>query len=313
VEPSGAAEEPPIDPAPPPPAKRRDPLLLLFGLVLVVLVGGVVFLWQHPLLLTRAAPPASVAPPPDPRLDAALARLDALSQRVAALDQHQSPNLQPLEARITALEQRRPPDLAPLTARITALEQRPDPLAAKLDALSARLDADEAKMANTVQDASQVSAAIAQSARAARVSAALVALINGRPLGALPGAPPALARFAQQPPPTEAALRQAFPAAAAKALAAHEDTGKLPFWQAISDQVQSVITVRRGDEVLVGDSAAGIIGRARADVEVGDIDGAVKALGELTGPPSAAFADWLGQAKSLLEARSALQSMAAGS
>ena len=57
--------------------------------------------------------------------------------------------------------------------------------------------------------------------RMALVQSASAALETGQKLGDLPGAPSALARFADTNPPTEAALRLAFPQAARQALAGH--------------------------------------------------------------------------------------------
>jgi hypothetical protein len=290
------------------PKSRRDPLVLLFGLGLIVLVGALVFLWQHPLVGTTA-PPVASPPPPDPRLD-------ALAAQVAALEKRPAPapvDLAPLEARITALEQRQAPNLAPLEARIAALEQRPDPLAAKVDTLAAQLAAADTKIATLSRDTGQITQLADRTTRIGRIQAATAALDAGRPLGALPDASAALARFATAPPPTFAALRQSFAPAAAAALDARGDTGKLPFWQAMSDRVQAVVTVRRGDQVLIGDNAAGVIARARTALDNGDLTTATEALGELTGPPAAAMAEWLARARALVDARAALQSMAAKS
>jgi hypothetical protein len=280
------------------PKSRRDPLLLLFALGLIVLVGALVFLWQHPLVSPSPSPAASAAPPPDQHLD-------AIDARLAALD-----------SRITALEKRPaspPPDLTALQSRLAALEQRPDPLAAKVDSLGAQLAADDAKLAALTRDSGQITQLADRTTRIGRIQAATAALDAGRPVGPLPDAPPALTRFATAPPPTFAALKQSFAPAAAAALDARGNTGKLPFWQAMSDRVQAVVTVRRGDEVLIGDSAAAVIARARAALDNGDLTTATQVLGELTGPPAAAMADWLARARSLVDARAALLAMAAKS
>ena len=131
-----------------------------------------------------------------------------------------------LESRIAQLEQRPtpaappPPDLGPLEARIAALEQKTSAAAATATAaattdenLVPRLAADEAKLATLKKTASGTGQLAERATRIARVQSAFVALSLGQPLGALPGAPPALARYATAAPPTEASLRLAFPAA----------------------------------------------------------------------------------------------------
>jgi hypothetical protein len=69
--------------------------------------------------------------------------------------------------------------------------------------------------------------------------------------------------------------------------------------------------VRRGDQVIVGDPAAGVLSRAQDDVANGDLAGAVVALSALQGPAATAAHDWVGRAQSLLDARAALAAMAA--
>jgi hypothetical protein len=322
TEPLAAEAYEPVDTSPGGPSReapaksRRDPLLLLFALGLIVLVGALVFLWQHPLVSPSASPVAGAAPP-DQRLDALDSRLTAVEKRPAPATPA-APDLSALQARVTALEQRQAPNvaapsLAPLEARVTALEHAMSPLAGKVDTLGTQLAADEAKLAALTRDAGQITQLADRTTRIGRIQAATAALDAGRPVGPLPDAPPALTRFATVPPPTVAALRQSFGPAAAAALDAHGNTGRLPFWQAMSDRVQAVVTVRRGDEVLVGDSAAAVIARARTALDNGDLSTASEALGELTGPPAAAMADWLARARSLVDARAALLAMAAKS
>ena len=79
----------------------------------------------------------------------------------------------------------------------------------------------------------------------------------------------------------------------------------------MQNRAESLVTVRRGDNVLVGDPASGVIARARTALDAGDLAGAVTVLSTLSGPPAQAMAPWLGQAKALLEARAALAALAA--
>jgi hypothetical protein len=256
--------------------------------------------------------------------------LAPLEARVAALDQRTAPDLAPLEAKVAALEQRQVPDLAPLQARVAAMEQLvagAGQLGARMDALSGqvaelagrdrsaegdiarRLGADEARLAVLEQS---TAARLNELGRLARIAAAQGALAAGEPLGDLPGAPSALAHFASVNPPTVAGLRLSFTRAEQAALAAGQpDTGDKPFLAGVLTRAQDLITVRQGDRVLLGNPVAGVLARARAELDAGDLAGAVTAVGQLSGPAAAAMANWLADARALLAARAALADMAA--
>src|SRR5581483_6583521 len=172
------------------------------------------------------------------------ADLGALQDRVARLEQRVGAggaDVASLAGRVTALEHRPVPDVAALQARIAALEKHSandQQFAARLDALSGRvealsgrdqsaasdlgrrLDSDEARLAAVEHAAADAAAAAQQAAHQGRIQAARAALAAGQPLGDLPGAPASVAPFTHAPPPTEAALRLAFPKAEQAALAA---------------------------------------------------------------------------------------------
>ncbi len=150
-------------------------------------------------------------------------------------------------------------------------------------------------------------------ARTARLQMANVALQSGKPLGDIPGAPPALAQFATKPPPTEAALRLSFDAAANSAHEAGQPAKETtPFLTRLWDRAQSGVTVREGDRIIVGDAVSGVLEHARHLLDAGDLPGAVAALDGLAGPAAAAMAPWRAQAQSLLDARAALITAANG-
>jgi hypothetical protein len=257
----------------------------------------------------------------------------ALTARVAALEQRPGPDLAPLEARVAALEKQAKPDLAPLEARVAAVEKQVSdnsPFAARLDALSGRvdalagrdqgaisdlgrrLDAAEARVGALEHATAQMTATAQQAARLARIELAEAALAAGQKLGELPNAPPAVAHFADAAPPSEASLRLAYPAAEQAALAAsHPDLDDKPFLARVLAHAEDLVTVRQGDRVIVGDPAAGVLARARTALDAGDLGGAVAAVSALTGPPAAAMAGWLADAKALLQARAGLADMAA--
>src|SRR6202012_763492 len=147
--------------------------------------------------------------------------------------------------------------------------------------------------------------------RIARLQEASFALASGRPIGDLPNAPAALARYAQVAPPTEAQLRLRFPRDEQAALAAKQpDDTSAPFMDRVWERAQGLITIRRGDDVVVGNPSAVALSRARAALDAGDLAGAVAAIDTLKGAPARAMASWLADAKALLGARSALADMA---
>ena len=265
------------------------------------------------------------------------AALQSLADRVAQLEQRPPPGQpeggQALEARVAALEQRPVPDQSELQARVSALQQQAadnarvtehvDALSARMAAvagraqsaegdLSQRLQADEAHLATLEQSVAGVTARLDSATRLARVQAAQTALAAGQPLGDLPNSPPAVARFATANPPTEAALRLAFPDAEQAALAAaHQDSGANRFFRGMLSRAEDLVTVRQGDRVLLGNPVAGVLARAGSALDAGDLAGAVAAVSALSGPPAQAMAHWLADARALLAARTGLADMAA--
>ncbi len=273
---------------PPPTAAVRARKLLPWaaGLGFVILAGAIAFVWLQPL-------PRLDLRDVETRLSTIEARLQGLEQRpvsVAKVD------LGPLTARLDSLERRPMPDLASLQNRIAGLEQRP---AADMDGLMARL--------------TRLEQTTAHGERLARVQAAAGALAAGQQLGTIPGAPPALARFANASPPTEAALRLAFPAAERAALlASRPEQDGSPFLTRILVRAEALVTVRQGDRVLVGDPASGVLTRARKALEAGDLSGAINALSNLRGGSAAAMAGWVADATAVRDARLALAALATG-
>ena len=302
--PKTAARDAPSDKLPQPlsPPSLRHGLAWLAGAAIVVLAVSQAALWVRVLV-----PPPESAPLEQ--------RVQAIEARVAALERRPTPAAAAQPAPVAAAgPSAAAPDLGPLQARIAALEQRPPPAPApNPDAsLAPRVTADEARLA-TLEKTAELPAQLADRAnRVARIQAAFIALSAGRPLGDLPGAPPALARYATAAPPTEAALRLAFPAAAQAALAAGRPApGDKPFMERIWAEAQDLVTIRQGEHVLVGDPAAGVLAHARTALDAGDLAGAVASVGSLSGPAAQALAAWLDQARGLLAARAALADLAA--
>jgi len=84
-----------------------------------------------------------------------------------------------------------------------------------------------------------------------------------------------------------------------------------PFLDRLWTRAQQSVSVREGDRVLLGDPVAGVIAKARAALNGGDLAASLTALQALSGPPKAAMADWIGQAQGLLDARAAVAQLAA--
>lgn len=277
------------------------------------------------------------------------ARMDALEKRGQAAGQATSQppvDLRPLLARLDALETRsrtagagsapagatNSADVAQLVARLNALEKtvaergidpaRIDALSGQVEALSTRdpaakmrdkLDQIAQQVSGLAASETKVAQASDDAVRLARFGVAAIALDAGQPVGPIPDAPPALARFATTAPPTEAALRLDFPAASQAALKVSQpDTGDKPFLDRVMARLQDskLITVREGDRVVIGNSVAATLEHAQALLDAGDLGGAVKTVGTLTGPPKEKMAAWLADATSLQEAREALASLA---
>ncbi len=306
-----------------PVARTTSLLPLLVLLDLVLLAGGLAYLWRFPPYATEArlaalehevaARPAASGGEVD--LAPLEARLEETAKRLAALEQAPAGG-----GDTAALVQR----LAEDEARLASLAKQQADLAqakqgaAAIDAaaLLARLRDDEARLDTLAQNdgavARQIASVADQTTRLVRLHEAENALAAGQPLGDLPGAPPALARFAATPPPTLAALRATFPAAAAAARAAAAPPSLVPTSR-LMDWIGAVMTIRRGDQVLVGDTLATRLAAARAALAGDDLAGALAALAPIEGAPAAALASWQSEAANLLAARRALADLVAAS
>jgi hypothetical protein len=323
--PAAAAPKPAPTPTPASSAKPAAAPAPGAGTPLLVSVAGFVVLAAGILFLSQKTPEAQ-----DPARVAALeAQLAATQQRLAQLEGRAPTDLGPVAGRIAAIEtsvkalaERPGFDPAALDRRIATLEQRPAPdvagqLAAAGRALNAefatRLETLDKKFAGDLSQAitAATAAANARANVANRLRVASQSLESGLPLGDIAGAPPALARFAKTAPPTEPALRLAFPAAAAKAEAASQPSAEgRDFADRMWAKAQTLVTVRKGDQVLVGAPAAVTTAGARVKLDAGDLAGAVAALTPLDSAATAAMAPWINDARALLAARAALAELA---
>ena len=270
------------------------------------------------------AAPASAPQPDHTAIDAATsaqAQVAALQGKVDQLEQAQKAALtQADEQQTAAISQAEEQQKASFAqqqeqqkaAIAQADEQQKAALAQTAEQQKAVIDALTARLAKLEQGTGRIASEADLAARAARADALQAALAAGKPLGDIPDAPPALAQFEKTAPPTEDGLRAAFPHVAADARAASRPAdAQHSFWSRALARMQQTVVVRQGDQVIIGDPAAGVLARATDDVNRGDLRAAVQALGALQGPAAAAVAGWVGQVRNLLDARAALSAMAA--
>ena len=266
---------------------------------------------QTPSQTTAAALPADLRP--------LLARLDALEARAretpTQLTVSQGPaDPRPVFARLDALERNAAQQtldagkVQALATQVAALSER-DPAAAfrgKLDEVDQQLHDLNASQTKLAENS-------AHAVRLARLDAAGIAMGLGHPLGTIPDAPSALTRFATSAPPTITELRLSFDAASQAALKVSlPDIEGKPFLDRVMARLQDfkLITVREGSHVVIGNSAAAALAHAQMLLDAGDLDGAVKTVSALSGPPAEKMAPWLADATALQAAREALASLA---
>ena len=274
------------------------------------------------------------------KLDATAAKADASASKsgdIAAKEDANATKLDAMASRADATASKLESGAATLNGRLDALDKRvggaealaksgADAASGVAASVDAKVDAKvgsaagalDAKFAqSTAQLSSQVDAKVGSLTETARRLASIqvvgAALEAGQKLGPIPGAPPALARFADQAPPTEFALRQSFATAAAAALRTSElvVANDKPFLDRLWTRAQQSVSVREGDRVLVGDPVAATLARARKAVEGNDLAAALSVLQGLSGLPKDAMADWMSQAQALLDARAAVAQLAA--
>ncbi len=266
----------------------------------------------------EARPPPPPPPPVDlgpltAKLDVGTAtltgRMDTLERRVAGAEQMAKADADKTDQIGAQVDAKMGAALGTVDAK---LGQANAQIASQLDA---KFDAKLGQ--STAALTSQVDAKLGTLTDTARRLASLqvvgAALEAGQKLGPMPGAPPALARYADQAPPTEFVLRQSFGPAADAALRASQPVvmEDKPFLDRLWTRAQQSVSVREGDRVLLGDPVAGVIAKARAALNGGDLAASLTALQALSGPPKAAMADWIGQAQGLLDARAAVAQLAA--
>ena len=240
--------------------------------------------------------------------------LDALAGRVATLETRPAAPAAPAPVPTEAINAA----VAPLAARLATVEQRPAPPPAATPESVAQLGQRIAALEGRAAASDQTPRIAAVERRVAVVHAAtamLHLLSAGKPLGPALGLlpatiepPAALGAFAATPPPTEAELRRDFaPAARAARLGSTPESGDAQ--TAVRGFLSGLVTVRRGEEVVIGTSDSTALASAEARLNAGDLAGAVAALAPLSPGAAQAIAPWKARAQALLDARAALSAL----
>jgi hypothetical protein len=301
------AENPPERVAVEPKIPPRDLVPWFYALGFLVLAFAVFYLWQYPSMPGEAADA-------NPAIHAIEQRLSDIDARVTRLEQRPTADWEKIATRVDALDGR-VANQTQLASRLDALSGRIESLSSRdqvsLDSTKQQLDSLVSQVATVQASSGNLDAIVKRLNRIARIQAASLALAAGRPLGDLRDAPEPLAHFAHTAPPTEAQLRLRFQRDEQAALAARQpDDSNRPFIGRVWERAQGLITIRRGDDIVVGNPSAAALTRAQAALDTGDLTGAVSAVEVLKGQPEQAMANWLADAKALLNARSALANMA---
>ncbi len=294
---SAATKPPPPSPPPaakpaaawsardlPPPQKQKSSIWPFLGLIaFLLLAAGEAYLYKLHQSETSDA-----------------AQIAALQSQIATLQQTAT----------QAQSQPQPP--SPSLSTSADLAEKFAALTAQVSAMQTQLATDHGAL-TTVQAANtNVTQLNAKMTLLNRLESARIALESGQPVGDIPGAPTALAKFAATPPPTLSQLILAYPAAEAAANNASVDKQeKGTIWQQALARVENLVTISNGNHVIVGAPAAAITAQAGEKLNAGDLAGAVAILTNgLSQSTQAALGPWLPNAEALLAARSAIVTLA---
>jgi hypothetical protein len=101
-------------------------------------------------------------------------------------------------------------------------------------------------------------------------------------------------------------------ARAASDPAVRSDGSKGGVTESAGSRLGGLVTVRRGDQVLWGDTVESEIERARRALAAGDIELSLTFIDKLPPAPKQAMQGWVEQARALIAANAALRQLAAG-
>jgi hypothetical protein len=315
---------PPAEPKSPAPRPKRGvagPLLVILGFL--ILAGGEGYLYQ--LYHTLPRPTDNSA-----QIAGLQAQISALQQaeKTAAASPAPTPMAAPAPAPTAPPDQNLANQLASLSSLVNALQTQANAdhtvlntlqasnadlpkFQAAVTALQAQAVSDHTALTTLQTSTADLTALTSKISTLSRLATARMALDAGQPLGDIPNAPPALAQFATTPPPTQAALVLAYPAAAQAASAANiagNATGS--YWSRVLARLENLITISNGSHVIVGAPAAAVLAQAQQLLNAGDLAGAVTTLDQLSPTTQQAMGAWLAQARALLAARAAIGTLA---
>jgi hypothetical protein len=293
---------PPNAPKPPPRQATRAPVAVWLGAILIVALGlvGSAPYWAPPLLplLPWSERPAQPAPPAQEQ-----------TAKQLAIIQQQLEQLLALSNRVAALENRPQPDAATAIA----------PVAAQVQQLGARLDQIDKQLAQLARD----EAANAESPRRVLMIALASlgnAIASSRPFAAELASVEALGQnrkdWAATLRPLEAAAKAGIPSTAVLAQRfsnqiapailradAAAPSSQQGLGQAMLARLRGLVVIRRVDGSGTGTGPTDqAVAQAQAALDKGDLAGAVKALGALSGAAANAAQPWMKDAQQRLDA-----------
>jgi hypothetical protein len=280
----GRLSEPQAKASTAPPRPRRGPAFaIFFGLAVVALLAGAGFFAWEQMAHRLAVEPEIV----QVRRDIAALRNDvqALDGRVSALQK--SPPSAEVAAQLEALTTR-------LAEAERALSQAPDRDA--IGTLQTRVARLESGSPGEMLKTAAATLARASLSRAAQTSASFKPEWE------------ALQPFTDVSVPTRASLVASFPEMARAALAADRQDTNGNFAARLWTRLSGLISVRRVGDVQ-GDTVEDHLARAQADMDRGDLSGAVKETQAVTGPAAAPLDSWLKSAQARLAVDGAVLDM----
>ncbi len=244
---------------------------------------------------------------------------DALSQRLAALEAAGRPDAERIE-RLVREQEQLSQQLAQARESLAAL-QKGSADAATVLRLTDRVEAAETAVrqaqsrANTAQSlllaVGQLREAINRGDAYDAELRALRAIAEGD--AETSASLEALAALGGKPIATRVALADSFDQLSGAIVRAELGPDEDGWWRQTVQRLASVITIRRTEGDVAGDSTAAVVARTDANLDKGDLAGAVRELSGLQGAAAEAAAPWLAQAQARLAAEAALSDLTAHS
>ncbi|MFO7478791.1 MAG: mitofilin family membrane protein [Methyloceanibacter sp.] len=207
-------------------------------------------------------------------------------------------------------------EIAALKAKLGALAEAEfgvdSDLGPELNALSDRIAKLEATLPELVGALGKEAAGVKSAAVAIAFANLRAAVTDGRAYGAeldtIGALAPALGDLgilpahAEKGIPTVPELVRGFDIARDNALAATATPQGESFLANLWASAQGLVTIRRIDEAPVGEGPDPTLARAKAALDKGDLEAAVKQVETLSGPARESFAAWIGQVRARLGA-----------